>query len=236
MSMPQLDLVRRLLVIAPHPDDESLGCGGLIARTIAAQGAVCTVFVTDGGASHPGSQAWPRERLATQRKQEALAALAALGAGAGPRLFLDLRDADMPAEGAPAWTDAVERLTTCIDAFQPDLALLPWRRDPHRDHRDSWRLATEAIRRSGGRPDVLEYAIWLDELGAAEDFPHGGEATLITFDIAAFVAHKRAAVAAHASQTTDLIDDDPGGFRLTSETIARLCQSIETFWLAHESD
>src|SRR5690606_16204888 len=53
LSLP----ARRITVIAPHPDDESLGCGGLIAALAADGRAVQVVFVTDGAGSHPNSAA-----------------------------------------------------------------------------------------------------------------------------------------------------------------------------------
>jgi LmbE family N-acetylglucosaminyl deacetylase len=98
---------RRILVVAPHPDDESLGCGGLISLAANRGSAFFIVFVTDGAASHPTSRAWPRDRLTAQREQEACRALASLGIGDAPRLFLRLEDANMPAPESPAWRDAV---------------------------------------------------------------------------------------------------------------------------------
>lgn len=221
---------RRVLVIAPHPDDETLGCGGLIAQVVAAGGLVHTVFVTDGGASHPRSRAWPRPRLAALREAEAAAALAALGAGDAPRTFLRLHDAGMPEPGSDAWVTARDAILRIVETVDPDLAVLPWRRDPHRDHRDGWRLAEEALRSAGARTPVLEYAIWLDELGAPEDFPAAGEVEEIRVEIGPAAAMKRAAVAAHRSQISDLIDDDPDAFRLAPATIARLTGASERYW------
>ena len=65
------------------------------------------MFVTDGGASHPGSRAWSRQRLAAQREAEAEEALRRLGAGDEPRSFLRLADADMPGRATPAYAEAV---------------------------------------------------------------------------------------------------------------------------------
>lgn len=221
---------RRILVVAPHPDDESLGCGGLVA-TLARRGAAFRfVFVTDGGASHPCSQSWPRPRLAARRKTEAIQALHRLGVGAQPRLFLELADAAMPPPYSADWQSAAARIAALVRELQPDLALLPWRRDPHCDHRASWQLARTAMLCTHARPLTLEYAIWLDELGVPDDHPDRDEAEPIRFDIGRALTRKRAAVAAHATQTTALIDDDPAGFRLTPATIARLTQPIETFW------
>jgi LmbE family N-acetylglucosaminyl deacetylase len=233
---PALDPLssERVLVVAPHPDDETLGCGGLIARLVARGSTVHIVFLTDGGASHRGSRTWPRPRLAALREGEAIEALAALGAGDSPRTFLRLPDAAMPEEGSEAWRAARDALAAVVAALQPDLAILPWRRDPHCDHRDGWRLAHAALSKSRIDAPILEYAIWLDELGAAGDFPAAGEVQEVRVDIASAAKAKRKALAAHRSQTTALIDDDPEAFRLQPATIARLTGGTERFWRVSE--
>lgn len=225
---------RRVLVVAPHPDDETLGCGGLIARLVAAGSVVHTVFLTDGGASHSASPTWSRSRLAALREHEAAEALTALGAGDSPRTFLRLSDAAMPKPGSAAWAAARDTIAGVVATLKPDLAVLPWRRDPHCDHRDGWHLAREALRRANVNPPILEYAIWLDELGAPEDFPVAGEVQAIHVDVGVAAAAKRAALAAHRSQTTDLIDDDPTAFRLRPATIERLTSGTEHFWRASQ--
>ena len=165
-----------VLAIAPHPDDESLGCGGLLA-CLAAQGrAIHVVFVTDGSASHTGSPTWPRARLAAQRETEACTALSRLGLGDQPRTFLRLRDSAMPTPGSATYRTACATLAAIVGALNPGLALLPWRRDPHCDHRAAWRLASEAIAAAGRPTTILEYAVWLDELGGAGDAPRPGPA------------------------------------------------------------
>ena len=63
------------LVIAPHPDDESLGCGGTIALLRQRGYSVHVLFVSDGTMSHPNSPAYPAERLRKVREAEALDAL-----------------------------------------------------------------------------------------------------------------------------------------------------------------
>lgn len=232
---------RRIVVIAPHPDDESLGCGGLIAALAADRREILVVFITDGAGSHPNSPAWPAARLSEQRRQEGWNAVSRLGVRTPPPLFLNLPDAAMPNLESPEGQAAVARLSDELMAFRTDLMLLPWRRDPHRDHRDAWALAHAALARAGDagaaaqrstapRPAMLEYAVWLDELGAEGDHPQPGEAELVAFDIAPVLALKRRAVEAHLSQTTDLIDDDPDGFRLTAATIDRLVGPVERYW------
>lgn len=219
-----------LLVVAPHPDDETLGCGGLIASALRRNVRVHAVFVTDGGASHPDSAEWSRQRLAERREREAAEALRRLGAGGEPRTFLRLKDAAMPARGSPAHARAVVTLAAILGDLSPRLALLPWRRDPHRDHRDSWQLATDAIAASGRSPDLLEYAIWLDEFGQPGDRPRAGEMEEVRIDVSACLDAKRHAIEAHESQLGGLITDDPTGFVLRPATIARLTGRSEAFW------
>jgi LmbE family N-acetylglucosaminyl deacetylase len=119
----------------------------------------------------------------------------------------------------------------CRDAA-PRVGPLPWRRDPHRDHRDAHALTAEALRRSGLRPRLLEYAIWLDELGAEGDRPHPGEVSTIRFDIGPWRSRKRAAVAAQRSQLGLVVQDDPHGFVLSSDTVDRLTGSAEVYFEA----
>jgi len=221
--------IRKALVIAPHPDDESLGCGGLLAILAERNCEVMVVFVTDGGASHRNSPSWSRMRLAAQRQKEANAALSELGLGRAGRLFLNLRDADMPAVCSNDWASAVARLSSVLKTFKPDLVLLPWRRDPHCDHRASHALAMQAMRLQQPTK-ILEYTIWLYELGRDEYHPSPREATRFEVDIRMCLEAKKRAIAMHLTQTTRLISDDPFGFLLSAETIARLTGPEEYYW------
>src|ERR1700744_1071354 len=183
---------RKALVIAPHPDDESLGCGGLLAMLAQRNCTVTVVFVTDGGASHLNSPSWSRMRLAARRQEEANAALSELGLGAAARMFLNLRDADMPAEASSAWHCTVAQLSSIVKELKPDLVVLPWRRDPHCDHRASYRLAMQAMRVQPPLA-VLEYAIWLDELGSEQDQPLPSEVVRLELDIRSSLDAKKRA-------------------------------------------
>jgi LmbE family N-acetylglucosaminyl deacetylase len=227
--MLDISHIRKVLVIAPHPDDESLGCGGLLAILGERNCEVMVVFVTDGGASHRNSPSWSRMRLAAQRQQEANAALSELGLGRAGRLFFNLRDADMPAASSNEWHRAVARLSNVLKKLKPELVVLPWRRDPHCDHRASHALAMQAMRLHPPAT-ILEYAIWLDELGSNEDRPSSREATRLEVDIRSCLEAKKRAIAMHQTQTTRLINDDPSGFLLSSETIARLTGPKEYYW------
>jgi LmbE family N-acetylglucosaminyl deacetylase len=220
---------RAALVIAPHPDDEALGCGGLIAA-LAERGADLTVvFVTDGGASHPRSRLWPRPRLVALRAEEASAGLAMLGASGATRLHLGLPDAGI-VRGSSDWQRAVEQTAQLVATLRPAIVLAPWRRDPHRDHRDSHALTVEALQRAEIRPRLLEYPIWLDELEAEDARPRPGEAMVRSMDVSPWRERKRAAVAAHRSQLGLVVDDDPSGFVLSEATIRRLTAGNEVYF------
>lgn len=227
--MLDLSHIAKALVIAPHPDDESLGCGGLLAMLAQRQCKVTVIFLTDGGASHRNSPSWSRSRLAAKRQEEANAALSELGLSGAARLFFNLRDADMPEPSSNDWHRAVARLSDVLRKFKPELAVIPWRRDPHCDHRASHALAMQAMRLHPPAT-ILEYAIWLDEFGRDGDYPSPHEVVQLEMDIRANLEAKNRAIAMHRTQTTHLIDDDPSGFLLSAETIARLTGPHEFYF------
>jgi LmbE family N-acetylglucosaminyl deacetylase len=233
--MRDITAIRRALIIAPHPDDESLGCGGLVALLSQRGCELAVIFVTDGGSSHTLSRAWPRERLVARRRAEANAALLELGLADAQRLFLNLPDAGMPSPGSQQWHRAVARVSSAVQKLRPELVVAPWRRDPHCDHRAAWQMAHEALRPTSPRPLMLEYAIWLDEFGAPGDSPQPSEVEAIAIDITQTLAAKKRAIAMHRTQTTALIDDDPSGFRLSAATIERLTGPIECYWRSRDA-
>jgi LmbE family N-acetylglucosaminyl deacetylase len=91
---------RPFIVLAPHPDDESLGCGGLIAEACRQGSRAKVVIVSDGAGSHPNSKAYPPDRLTSLREVEAKQAGAALGLKPEDMCFLRLPDRFVPHEGA----------------------------------------------------------------------------------------------------------------------------------------
>ena len=96
----------RLVVLAAHPDDETLGAGGLIAAAARAGATVTVLIATDGAASHPDSPTYRPDELAALRRREVTAAVAHLAPRADLRL-LDLPDGRL-AEHAGALEDALD--------------------------------------------------------------------------------------------------------------------------------
>lgn len=143
---------RRLVVVAPHPDDEVLGAGGLIAQAAALGRALLLVAATDGEGSHPDSPAWPRARLAVCRARETRQALRLLGAPAMPVVRLRLGDGTLAGQG--------QRLTGRLRALlRPgDVVCVTWRYDGHPDHESLARATRAAARLRGAR--CLEMPVW----------------------------------------------------------------------------
>ena len=113
--------------------------------------------------------------------------------------------------------------------FAPQTLLLPWRRDPHRDHRASWLIWSTAARELNLKR--LEYLVWAFERAAHDEWPRADEARAFRLNIAPVAERKRAAIAAHASQTTRLIDDDPTAFWLSPEVLQHFAGTTES-WIA----
>ena len=219
------------LVIAPHPDDESLGCGGTLALLHDRGLSVRVVVVSDGSGSHPGSHRFPPEALARVRQSESREAGRCLGLGPTTTGFLGLPDGRVPTPAAPGFAEAAALLRADLVAarFRPATVLLPWRRDPHCDHRASAQLARAALADLRPAPRLLEYPIWAWQAADPRDRPAPGEVLAWRLDLSGVLPRKRAAIAAHRSQTSDLIDDDPSGFRLTAEMLAHFTRPWELF-------
>jgi LmbE family N-acetylglucosaminyl deacetylase len=142
----------RVVVVAPHPDDEILTCGALLQLVAARGDAPLIVAVTDGEASHPGSPAWPPERLRQARTDETDAALAHLGIDASR-----VRRLHIPDGGVTAAVPELERQLATIIA-PGDIVITTWRFDGHPDH-ESTALACSAVARQRGA-HVLQAPVW----------------------------------------------------------------------------
>ena len=133
------------LVLAPHFDDEVLGCGGLLAQLTAAGAAVRVLFLTDGGGG--GEAVADRDGYRLRRRQEALAAAAVLGiAGCD---FLDLPDGGL----AQHLAQAVDGVRQALLGQRPELLLCPSPLEVTADHRAAFAAAHFVLgswrRRSG---------------------------------------------------------------------------------------
>ena len=147
------------LVLAPHPDDESLGCGGLLAACAAAGRAARVLVISDGTGSHPRSQAWPPAKLAALRQEETRAAIGLLGLDPDHDIgFLGLADTAVPTEG-PSFEAAVQGVLD-FAGRQPVSLFCTWQHDPHRDHAASFAIAVAAARALPQGTRLFAYPVW----------------------------------------------------------------------------
>jgi LmbE family N-acetylglucosaminyl deacetylase len=218
------------LVVGPHPDDEVLGCGGLIALLQQARIPVLVLIVSDGAASHPGSRRYPPAALAALRRAESIAGLALLGVAASQIVFLDLPDGGVPGVATPEGRHAVERIGEVLQTRRDiQTVFVPWRRDPHGDHRAAWSLATTAVAETTVAVRCLEYPIWTLFDPSPDVPPHPDEAQWWRLDIDPVRDLKRAAILAHQSQTTPLIDDATLPYCLPGSVLERFSQPWEPY-------
>ncbi|MBB5786224.1 PIG-L deacetylase family protein [Jiangella mangrovi] len=195
--------LRTALVVAPHPDDETLGCGGTVALKRLHGTRVRVLVVTDGRRSHTSAVISPDE-LAAIRADEARRATAALGLPADELVLLGVREDELSAH-ADAVADAVAaELRT--GAFADVLVTSGW--DWHEDHQLVSAAVRDAAERAGGTVRVLEFPVWSWVDGPADPRAalDGVRAGLV--DVSGVLERKRAAVAEYRSQTTRLSGED----------------------------
>ncbi|ANJ27323.1 PIG-L family deacetylase [Agromyces aureus] len=202
-ALPTLDLdVDRLMVLAAHPDDETLGAGGLLATAAARGIPTAVVIVTDGAASHPGSLSG--RDLALERRVEVIHALHDLAPGASVS-FLGFDDGGIREAVAAVRTS----VSAALAAHPADRVLLvsPWSGDAHRDHRV---LGEVAASLHTDLVQVAAYPIWFwhwGEPGMLE--PHGWRLLPLSPET---TAAKMLAIRRHRSQLEPLSaapEDEP---------------------------
>ncbi|MFD8560562.1 PIG-L deacetylase family protein [Streptosporangium canum] len=188
--MDELDV----LVIAPHPDDEVLGCGGSIINHLAAGRRTGVAYLTSGEHASPTISA---DEFGPLREDEARAATGVLGVPAGDVEFLRIGDGSI----SPADLAQMGAVMELLRRRRPRLLYLPHPREPY-DHRAAfelcWRAAGMAgssnYPQHGGRPHwvetILGYEVW-----TPISHPEYGE------DITPVLEQRTAALAQYGSQS-----------------------------------
>ncbi len=181
----------RLVVVAAHPDDESLGAGGLIATASDHGLSVYVVLLTAGEASPFAAPASTRHALATLRLAEMENALARL-APENTLVFLGAPDGEVAANEA----QVTRSLTELVGTGERTLLAAPWQGDGHPDHDAAGRAAAAAARESGAR--LVEFPLIAWNRLAPEEMPW--QQTLCLPLPVSLRERKEAAIRAHVSQ------------------------------------
>ena len=203
----------RLMVLAPHMDDEVFGCGGTIAVATDAGATATFVYVTDGrkgyanahGGAVDAETAAGEVRLAARRKEEARRAAGHLG-------VKDLVFLDGPDGSLAVTASAIATMADTLTRLSPTAVFLPFLTDLHHDHWITNCLFVEAARRAGV-PSTLPcwgYEVWTPLFANA------------VVDISAAAERKRQAMQEFVSQQTDV-------------DYARAMQGLNTYRSLHRS-
>ncbi|KUM35303.1 PIG-L family deacetylase [Arthrobacter sp. EpRS71] len=210
------------VVLAAHPDDETLGAGGFLAKLHAAGAAVEVLLCTAGEASHPDSHTTTPEQLAAVRLTEFHAAVSGLAPDATWR-FLELPDGQLAAN-AESIKESL-RATVAGRPAETVAIVAPYRHDGHTDHDTLGSIAADVATQGGH--GLLEYPIWYWLWAGPDDSTWN---SWVRVPLTDQDQHAKAlAMRAHASQTGPL-SDQPGDETLLSDTfLEHFSRPWETF-------
>ncbi|MBO1754987.1 bifunctional PIG-L family deacetylase/class I SAM-dependent methyltransferase [Allobranchiibius sp. CTAmp26] len=213
--------MRRMVLLAAHPDDETLGAGGLLHRAARAGVPVEVIVASDGEASHPDSPTYDRVELARLRRDEVAAAVAILAPG------VRVRHLGLPDGGLAVRVAAVaEALHDCVaDLGVGAVIVAPWRHDGHTDHDALGAVAARVAEQTGAL--LLEYPIWLWHWGVRDDVPWSRLRVLPLGEDERKL--KRRALATHVSQIAPLSEAPGDEVLLGAGMLAHFDRPFETF-------
>lgn len=147
---------QKVLVLAPHPDDEALGCGGTIKLITSSGGTVDVAYLTRGELGvEPGGRppVEAQDELARRRAAEAEASCAILGVRRA--IFLDGRDTQLGRN-----PDLWRLVAAALEADEYRSVYAPWKDDGHADHTATFELLLAALRNKPREIDVWLYEVW----------------------------------------------------------------------------
>ncbi len=222
--------IASLLVLSPHPDDETLGCGGLIAMLRNANVKVSVVFITDGSASHT-SKTHPSNQLALLREKEARAACDMLNVSTENVYFLRCQDSQLQLLSSEDLEKKAKLISELVGIENYKTIAVPWRKDPHPDHIVTTQIGNIVIKNHNPTLTKLEYPIWLWKNGKESDWPFQNEVTAFRLDITPYVAQKKSAMEQHQSQLGMIVLDDANGFVMTEELLKPFYGTHEYFFV-----
>ena len=219
-SQPLAFTQKSAMVFSPHQDDETFGCGGMIARKREQQIPVSVVFLTNGQGS-ADTDAESRQKIMQTRKEEAVKALNILGVEISEIHFLDKADGGLRDLKTEEKQEAIAKISELIKYYQPGEVYVPHKNDCHRDHEATYHLVKAAIEQTKLQVELLQYPIWLfwrSPLFIMLKF--SDIAAAYYFSIAAVQQKKNQAIASYISQLQSL----PNGF------VNRFLSSYEIFF------
>jgi LmbE family N-acetylglucosaminyl deacetylase len=220
------------LVLAPHPDDETLGAGGLLAKLADGGVPAWVAYLTSGEASHLGAAQWSPGHIARTRRTETRRALRKLGQPTRWPLFLGWHDGKPPAIGDAAFRRSRAALLDLCRRHDIRNVATTWRGEAHCDHRAAYDLGQSMVRGSGSKIRLFEYLVWGWTDPALTQKLESFDVD--TLDTAGYAERCRGAIACHRTQVSSLIRGAREAFRLIPEMVAVASRS--PFILLREGD
>lgn len=194
------------MIIAPHPDDEVLACGGLIASKKSKGAKVAVVFLTDGKASHKGCCNTAPEKIGLARRRLAIEAGEIIGLKDGDIFWLGLSDGRIPRQGKPDFKMSVERLAKLIEEIKPQEVYAPHYLDGWPDHEAASDIVCSALLMYKANRELYYYPVWLWHNLQFRSFPFFLKTKVLRLDIRSVMDKKKAAIDKYLS----LINPDCG--------------------------
>jgi LmbE family N-acetylglucosaminyl deacetylase len=222
-----LNAQTRLLVVSPHPDDESIATGELIQQVRQSGGDVRILLLTNGD-NNPWPQRWVERRLrigveerrrwGERRRGEVAQALHQLGVDPSALQSLGWPDMGLTDRLSEHFQHTLAAVSTSLDAYEPNLVALPALGDHHPDHGAAHVITRLALARWSGRPpEQLAYLV------------HGREGEVtgrVKLDSSVGLhANKLAALACHRSQMA-----------LSGKRMRRLADRAERYQTVKDAD
>jgi LmbE family N-acetylglucosaminyl deacetylase len=184
----------RLVVVAPHPDDELLACGGLLSMHAERGGECLLLAVTDGEASHRGTRGWSAARLGALRRLERAVGLERLGFVSG---LVAVQRLGLPdGQVCTHFQRLAEALRRCLRPG--DVVVTTWRLDGHPDHEATGLAALRAGAALGCR--VVQAPVWMWHWARPGDAQVPWQRLQCIALTPEVQARKQAALSAHRSQ------------------------------------
>ncbi len=150
---------KRAIVFSPHQDDETIGCGGMIALKRSQGIPVKVVFLTDGRYGRPD---WIEpENIIQYRQEEASSALNILGVETLQTQFLEEADGSLAQLSPERQHSLISQIVEIIQSFNPQEIYVPHHDDGHPDHEATYSLIKSAIKASKMQIELLQYPIWM---------------------------------------------------------------------------
>lgn len=145
---------KNIVIIAPHPDDEVFGCGGLIAQLVEGGNLPHVIVLTGGGGSHRDCCSTSEADIVSARRELTHQAMAVLGLPESNLHELNITDGHIGEGNSEEW----KKLATLIEGIKPDVMLVPHHGEGWPDHLATRELGIEL---AGNDTAVYEYCVWM---------------------------------------------------------------------------